>query len=546
MRKKANVFRPPPSIPLRSLPMRTLPRRNAAVLCAALFSVIASPGQITTSQVDNARTGANLHETALTPRNVNVQQFGKLFTLKVDGDVYAQPLFVPGVEIPGKGRHDVVYIATEHDSVYAFDAYGNPSQPLWQVTFLKDGATPLTESDVQCFFLRPDVGITSTPVIDLRTGTLYVLARTRKQHYLSSNEFHQQLHALAITNGAEKFGGQVEVQASVPGRGDGTANGNVAFDPLRENPRAALLLANNKVYLSWASSCDVGPYHGWIMAYDAHTLKQGAVLNVSPDGDDGGIWASDTGIAADDAGFIYAATGNGRFDAARGGRDYGDTLLKLNGRDLSIADYFTPFNADQLDSDDNDLGSGGPMLLPDQTRSPARLAVIGGKAPTLYLVNRDHMGHYQSGSNSHAVQTIPTRGGIYGSSAYWNHTVYVLADGDGVRAYDIGNGTLTFKAASSFSLKDHAATPAISANGNKDGIVWVVSSKSWNGAPRTAVLHAADASDLTKELYNSEQNSERDRAGIGMRFNIPTVASGHVYIGARHEVDVYGLLPAAH
>jgi hypothetical protein len=516
----------------------------ASIHCTAVLLAFAvgCPSQMTTSQVDNARTGANLHEITLTPRNVNAQQFGKLFTLRVDGDVYAQPLFVPGVDIPGKGRHDVLYVATEHDTIYAFDASGNPSTPLWQVSLLKPGEIPLGEDDVQCFFIRPDVGITSTPVIDLQTGTLYVLARTKNQHYLSSNQYHQQLHALAITTGAEKFGGPVEIRASVRGNGDGANGGNVAFNALRENPRAALLLANNTVYLSWASSCDVGPYHGWIIAYDAQTLKQHAVFNDSPDADDGGIWASDTGIAADNAGFIYVGTGNGRFDVAQGGRDYGDTLLKLNGSDLTVADYFTPFNAEQLNADDNDLGSGGPMLLPAQPHAPAHLALIGGKAPELYLIDRDRMGHFQHDSNSHAVQTIPTKGGIYGSSAYWNHTVYVLSDSDSLRAYDVVNGRLRFKAASSFTLRDHAATPALSANGTKDGVVWVVSSKSWNGAPRTAVLHAMDASDVTRELYSSEQNSARDRAGIGLRFNIPTIANGHVYIGARREIDVYGLL----
>jgi hypothetical protein len=526
--------------------MPFLPRRRSALCILSLLAgAAASPAQITTSQVNNDRTGANLRETILTPRNVNSRQFGKLFTLPVDGDVYAQPLFVPGVEIPGHGRHDVLYIATEHDTVYAFDAY-TPAAPLWQTSLLKEGETPVAEEDVQCFFIRPDIGITSTPVIDLKTGTLYVLARTRRRNVVSSNDFHQRLHALAITTGVEKFAGPVEIHASVPGRGDGSRNGQVAFDPLRENPRAALLLANNAVYLSWASSCDVGPYHGWIMAYNAQTLEQRAVLNVSPDADDSGIWASDTGLAADSSGFVYAATGNGRFDVSKGGRDYGDTLLKLNGNDLSIADYFTPFDADQLNADDNDLGSGGPMLLPNQPHAPAHVALIGGKAPTLYLVNLDRMGHFQTGSDSHAIQTLPTKGGIYGSSAYWNHTVYVLADSDALRAYDMVNGRLVHKAASTFTLRDHAATPTVSANGNKDGIVWVVSSKSWNGAPRPAVLHAVDASDVTRELYNSDQNSARDRAAVGMRFNIPTIANGHVYIGARREVDVYGELPAPH
>ncbi len=529
--------------------MTILPRQHLSLLLS--FFVYTSSvvlGQMSTSQVDNARSGAYLNETVLTPQNVNPQQFGKLFTLKVDGDVYAQPLFLTGVDIPGKGRHDVLIVATEHDSVYAFDAYGNPSTPLWQVSLLKNDATPVPEGDTDCFFIAHEVGITSTPVIDTRTGTVYVLARTRKGHLVSSNEYHQQLHALAITNGVEKFGGPVEIQASVPGKGDGTSGGMVAFDALRENPRAALLLSHGNVYLSWASSCDVGPYHGWVMAYDAQTLKQKGVVNVSPDADDGGIWASDTGIAADSSGNVYAATGNGRFDASGGGRDYGDTLLKLNfnGGALAVSDYFTPFNADQLNSEDNDLGSGGPMLLPDQPGPHPHLAVIGGKAPLIYLIDRDRMGHFQAGSNSHAVQTVPTKGGIFGSMAYWNHHLFVLSDADNLRDYEVSNGTLKYHAASSFSLRDHAATPAVSGNGAKDGIVWIVSSKGWNSPARTAVVHAADAANIGHELWNSEQNSARDRAGLGLRFNIPTIAKGHVYIGAKGEVDVYGLLPSGH
>lgn len=518
--------------------------------CWGVISVfafgLAAQAQMTTAQVDNERTGAYLNETALTPRNVNPKQFGKLFTLKVDGDVYAQPLFLAGVQIPGKGRHDVLFVATEHDSVYAFDAYGNPSTPLWQVSFLKNGATTLSEGDTQCFFIRPEVGITSTPVIDARSGTLYVLARTKKEHALTANEYHQRLHALAVTTGVEKFGGPVEIQATVRGIGEGSQDGNVAFEPLRENPRAALLLSNGMVYLSWASSCDVGPYHGWIMAYDAQSLKQRGVFNASPNADDSGIWASDTGIAADKDGNVFAATGNGQFDAANGGRDYGDSLLKLRlgAQDLRLGDYFTPFNADELNKNDNDLGSGGPMLLPDQPGPHPHLLVVGGKAPMMYLLDRDHLGHFDPQNNNNAVQTISTHGGIFGSMAYWNHNVYVLSDSDAVRDYEVKDGKLAFKAASSFRLPDHAATPAVSASGDKDGIVWVLSSKGWNSPDRTAVLHAADASNIAHELYNSEQNAGRDRAGTALRFNVPTIVNGHVYVAARREVDVYGLLPA--
>lgn len=508
--------------------------------------VLTAEAQMTTSQVDNARTSAYLHETTLTPRNVDSQHFGKLFTLKVDGDIYAQPLFLAGVQIPGKGMRDVLFVATEHDSVYAFDAYGNPSTPLWHVNFLRDGATTIPGRDTECFFIQPEVGITSTPVIDARSGTLYVLVRTKEAHTLSANEYHQTLHALAVTTGVEKFGGPVTIQAISHGIGLGSKGGNVSFDSLRENPRAALLLSDGLVYLSWASSCDVGPYHGWMIAYDAGSLKQRAVFNDSPDADDGGIWASDTGVAGDKNGNIFAATGNGRFDASRGGRDYGDTLLKLrfNGRNLDISDYFTPFNTDELDAKDNGLGSGGPMLLPDQPGPHPHLAIVGGKAPLIYVLDRDHLGHYQPQSNSHAVQTIPTKGGIYGSTAYWNHNVYILSEGDALRDFEVKNGKLVFKAASSFRFEDHAATPAISANGASDGIVWILSSKGWNSPDRTAVLHAADASNITHELYNSEQNAARDRAGMALRFNIPTIVNGHVYVGAKREVDVYGLLRA--
>jgi hypothetical protein len=524
-------------------------KRNLLLHLYGLIAVFAfefpAKAQMTTSQYDNARTGAYLNETTLTPRNVNPQQFGKLFTLRVDGDIYAQPLVLASVQIPGKGRHDVVFIATEHDGVFAFDAFGNPSTPLWQVSLLKDGATTIPARDVECPFTQPELGITSTPVIDAKSGTIYVLARTKKEHTSTASDYHQQLHALDVATGAEKSGGPVEIQATVHGKGAGSVNSNLPFEPLRENPRAALLLSNGTVFLSWASSCDVGPYHGWVIAYDAQTLKKKAVFNTSPDADDSGIWASDTGPAADKDGNIFVATGNGVFDVARGGRDYGDTLLKLRlgSQSLKPTDYFTPFNADELNAKDHDLGSGGTMLLPDQPGPHPHLAVIGGKAPMIYVVDRDHLGHYQTRSNSHAVQTIPTPGGIYGSMAYWNHNVYVLSDHDSLRDFEVKDGKLILKATSSFKFEDHAATPAISANGTKDGIVWVMSSKGWNSPDRQAVLYAADASNIANKLYDSSQNAARDGAGKALRFNIPTIFNGHVYVGTKREVDVYGLLP---
>ena len=344
---------------------------------------------VTTSQYDNARSGVNPRETTLTPRNVNVRHFGKVFTLKVDGDIYAQPLLLTGLDIPGKGQHDVLFVATEHDSVYAFDAYAHPTSPLWRVNFLRKGVTPVSEDDVECPFIVPEVGITSTPVIDADTGTLYALVRTKQRIGSTSIRYTQRLHALAVTTGLEKFRGPVDIKATINGSGTGSQSRRVEFDPLRENPRASLLLANGSVYLTWASSCDVGPYHGWVMAYDAHTLKQKAVFNASPDADDSGIWASDTGPAADAKGNLFLATGNGRFDADKGGRDYGDSLLKLDGRSLKVDDYFAPFNVRELNAQDSDLGSGGPVLLPAQSGPHPHLVAIAGKGGTIYLIDRN-------------------------------------------------------------------------------------------------------------------------------------------------------------
>jgi hypothetical protein len=515
--------------------------RAVLLLVVLTLAALARAQRVITSQYDNARTGANLNETKLTPRNVNVQHFGKVFTLDVDGDVYAQPLFLGGVEIPGKGRHDVLFIATEHDSVYAFDAYGNPSTPLWQASFLKDGLTTVPARDASCPFISPEIGITSTPVIDPDTGTLYVLARTRDGSGFFVNVYAQRLHALAVTTGVEKFGGPVEIRASMSGSGTGSSSGKLSFNPLRDNPRAALLLNRGAIYLTWASACDVSPYHGWVMAYGARSLKQQAVFNASPDADDSGIWEGDTGPAADNAGNIFLATGNGRFDAGKGGRDYGDSLLKLNGESLKLSDYFAPYNAENLDANDSDLGSGGPMLLPDQSGVYPHLAVVEGKGGVLYLVDRDHMGHWQPGNNSHALQTIAVPDGVFGSMAYWNHYVYVLSEGDALRQFAVIDGKLSPKAASGFP--GVSATPTVSANGLDGGIVWLLRSKSWNGADQPAALYAYDAANVAHELYNSEQNAGRDRPGLALRFNIPTVVNGHVYVGTKHEVDVYGLLP---
>ena len=511
-----------------------------------LFLVVLSiptAAQVTTSQYNNSRTAATLTEKTLTPGNVNVKTFGKVGAYKVDGPVYAQPLFVPKVEIPGKGTHNVLYVATEHDSVYAFDADKPGDPPLWKVNFLDKsrGMRVPTEDMVACPFIRPEVGVTSTPVIDLKSGTLYVLARTMIPHKVGDDEYFQHLHALAITNGVEKFGGPKQITASVPGRGAGRSGREVSFDPLRENPRAALTLANNNVYLTWASSCDVDPYHGWVMAYDPQTLAQKAVLNVDPDGSEGGIWLADTGPAVDSEGNLYVPTGNGTFDATSGGRDYGDSVLKLDGSTLAVRDYFTPFDQEAILAGDSDVGSSGPTLLPDQPGPHRHLLLQPTKHSVLYVIDRDQMGKFHT-DHDDIPQKIQMTGESLGAMAYWNGHAFFATSSDNLRDYAIRNGKLIPNTASTTKFMTSGATPSISADGNRKAIVWAISTKTWDGPDIPAILYAFDAGKLGQPLYTSEQNSQRDRAAPATRFVIPVVVNGRVYFGTRSEVEVYGLL----
>ncbi len=495
--------------------------------------------QVTTSQYNNARSGANSRETTLTPRNVNARTFGKLFSLKVDGDVYAQPLYLAGLEIPGKGKHNVLFLATEHDSVYAFDA-DKAGTPIWHATFInpQNGVTTLAARDVQCPFINPEVGITSTPVIDERTGTLYVLARTKEEK--EPGLYVQKLPALDVKTGKERSGSPVTINASVQG---GAHQAKITFDPRAENPRAALLLIRGTLYLTWASSCDVGDYHGWMIAYDAQTLRQRAVFNTSPDADQSGIWQSDTGPAADESGNVFVVTGNGKFDATKG-RDFGNTILRLalDQNKFSVRGYFTPHNEAVLNKNDEDLGAGGPIFLPDQKGAHPHLVLVGGKDGNLFVIDRDHMGGYHRDSDD-VVQTVKLAGKLHAAPAYWNQRVYVFGDDDVIHELAVRDGKLAPAHQGSGRPVNPGATPTVSANGDRDGIVWTVFTRTWEAFPeRIAVLHAYDAVDVSHELYNSEQNSDRDRAGISVRFVIPTVVNGRIYIGARNEVDVYGLL----
>lgn len=368
--------------------------RSSACAFAFLFAVSAlATGQVsvTTFHNDNSRTGQNTQETSLTPANVNSTQFGKLFSTTVDGYVYAQPLYVPNVQNINGGEHNVLYIVTEHDSLYAIDA--DSGTTLWQKVFINPGAgvTTVSNSDVSCGDLVPEIGITSTPVIDPTTNTLYLVAKTKE-----NGVYFQRLHAIDTVTNAERFGGPIVIAATVNGTGSGSSGGKVSFDPLREHNRPGLLLENGHVVIAWASHCDNVPYHGWVMSYSASTLAQEAVLNTSPNGGLSGIWMSGDGVEADSSGNLFFATGNGTYDGSTNG-NYGDSIVKVSGPtsdSLSVADWFTPSNQSSLSGGDTDLGSGGVLLLPDLPAGSAHthLLVQMGKEGKIYLIDRDNMG----------------------------------------------------------------------------------------------------------------------------------------------------------
>ncbi len=515
-----------------------------AFICAAGLSgcLVVAPGigraqvNVLTYHNDNARTGQNLNETVLALTNVNATQFGRLFSLAVDGYVYAQPLYVSNVSIPSNGVHHVVYVATEHDSVYAFDADA-AAPPLWKTSFLskKPSVKSVASTKAHCGDLVPEIGITGTPVIDPITGTLYVVGNTEE-----GTNFIQRLHALDITTGREKFGGPVIITASVAGTGDGSVGGAIAFNPLLGNQRPGLLLLNGVVYIAWASHCDLGLYHGWILGYGATNLQQVAVFNATPNGQQGGIWMSGDGLSADTNGIIYGATGNGTFDANLGGIDFGDSVLKLSSTGgLAVVDYFAPFNQQMLADEDLDLGSGGVLVVPTQSATVSNLLVACGKQGTVYVLNRDNLGHFQSGSDSQIVQSLTNLlKASFDTPAYWNGRVYYAGVNNPVEAFAMTNGLLSSSpvSVSAVAFGFPGATPSISANGATNGIVWVIQRIG------KAILRAYDANNLTNELYSSSTR-HGDSPGKAVKFAVPTVANGKVYVGVQRSLAVYGLRP---
>ena len=491
---------------------------------------------------DNGRTGQNLTETVLTTGNVNSTQFGKLFSCPVDGQIYGEPLYVQAVSFAGNsnvpaGTYNVVYVVTENDSVYAFDADGAACSQLWKVSFLTNGAQTLNTTDIGgCANISPQVGITSTPVIDPVSNTIFVLART-KTGSSGNYTYYQTLYSLEIASGTIVQSKQI--QASFPSN-----SGPVTFNPETQNQRAGLFLLNGVVYIAWASHCDIQPYHGWLMGYEESNLQQVAVFNTTPNGIEAGIWQSGAAPAVDQYGYIYLMNGNGTFDINTGGVDYGEGLLKLSlsGSSLLVDDYFVPSNYQTLNTSDLDLGSGAPLLIPTQPTAPTDMLVAAGKQGMVYLVDQTNLGQYNSSGNQ-VIQTLPagTVPTAHSMAAYWQNNVYFCGVGTAVSAYLLSNGLLSTSptSVSPETFGYPGATPAISANGSANGIVWALSTV--QGYP--ALLHVYDAANLSREIYNSDQNVGRDQAGMAVKFAVPTVANGKVYIGTQTEVDVYGLLP---
>jgi len=501
----------------------------------------ANAKDVTTYHNDIARTGQYLNETVLTPANVNATLFGKLGFYAVDGAVDAEPLYLAGLPIAG-GTHNVLYVATENASVYALDA--DTGATLWQVSTLGAGETP--SDDHSCPQITPTIGITATPVIDRSRGphgAIYVVAMSKD----GSGGYHQRIHALDLTTGAPLFGGPTEIAASFPGNGANSVNGRVVFDPKQYAERQSLLLLNGVIYTGWTSHCDFQPYSGWVIAYSADTLRQTSVLNLTPNGSGGAIWMSGAGMASDGTS-IYFLDANGTFDAtldasgAPSSGNYGNAFLKLaTSPGLSVADYFQTFNTVQESAADIDLGSGGALVLPDFTDANGvlrRLAVGAGKNSNIYVVNRDAMGKFDPATN-HVYQEVPGQlgGPEFGMPAYFNNMVYFGSIGDPIKAFRISGALLSVAPVSETpnNFGSPGATPSVSANGTSNGIVWAAE----NGV--IAALHAYDAANLARELYNSNQAGARDQFGPGNKFITPMIANGKVYVGTKNGVAVFGL-----
>jgi hypothetical protein len=526
-------------------------RRSVFASCiffSACLPTILSAQNVTTQRNDLARTGVNPAEVSLTTSNVNTNSFGKLFTLPVDGQVYAQPLYLANVAIPSQGTHNVVYVVTEHDSVYAFDA-DQPGQPLWHVslgTSILCSNIPFCNGD-----LLPEIGITSTPVIDPANMTLYVVAEAIVSPS-SPGTPKFTLHALNVTNGAEKFGGPVTISGSAAGIGSDSVSGKITFNPLYELQRPALLLLNGNIYVSFGSHQDVRVWHGWIFGYDERTLRPTAVRCLSPDSWYGGagLWQGGVGPAADSSGNIYVETGNGDLTAPSGGQSYGQSVVKLSSsQGLLPVDYFSPSDFNSTEPQDLDLGSGGPLLIPGTS-----LILAGGKSGTVYAVDTNQMGGYNANGDNIPEEWSIAPNFMFGGRIFYNSMLYLWPNSDRLRGYRYTGGSTPFDPQPAvwgsipviYGYKNEPAI-SLSANGPASGsaIIWAAYSQNGqaNGYAYPGVFQAFDASTLV-EIWGSEMNASRDAPGSWSKWSPPTIANGKVYLATFDNlVDVYGLLP---
>jgi hypothetical protein len=558
--RTAPVFR-------KKIPASMALAMKIVILSSLVSRAVSAPVSVPTFHDDNTRWGANTNETVLTPANVNTNGFGKIFSYGVDGYVYAQPLVMSGISIPGSGSHNVVYVATEHNSVYAFDADSNSganAAPLWQTNLVPAGETTVPNGDVNTSDIVQEIGITSTPVIDPVTETIYVEVKT-KAVVSGNNHYRHRLHALDITTGAEKYGGPVIIAdtiyqnsaytyvsgPSVPGTGDGSVGGTVSFNALRQMNRMALGLVNGVVYLGFASHGDNGPYHGWLLGYNATNLSQTISLyNSTPNGGLGGFWQGGGGLTLDASNNFYLMTGNGAFNATAGtinaSNNFGMSVLKFSATNgpARLVDYFSPDDESTESQNDEDLGSGAAIILADSAGSSThrRLLAAAGKQGNIYLLDRDNLGHFNSANNSQIVQEMDGAiGSNDGTPAFWNNTIYYIGLDDNLKAFSITNAVIAsnpVRSPNQFSSDKNSSTPSVSSAGSSNGIVWAIDVGAYASSGQE-VLYAYNATNVSLELYSS--SLLRDNAGPAVKFITPTVANGKVYVGAENALSVFGL-----
>ncbi len=549
-------------------PNSNLPRAFVFALHLSLFLLILiglaqplvgqTPVNVTHWRYDTTHAGTNTQETLLTPANVNTASFGKLFSRAVDGYVYAQPLYVSGLTMGDGLVHNVLFVATQHDSIYAFDADSNGgtnAQPLWQISMLSTaygaaaGATTVPNTDVATSDIVPEIGITGTPAINVATNTLYVVSKTKE-----NGAYFQRLHAINIITGAEQPNSPVVIGATVAGTGNGSSGGQLTFSPLWEMNRGALNYYNGYVYVSFGAHGDNGPWHGWVFGYNATTLAQTGVICLSPTGFGNGIWESGAGLPIDSggtAGRMFMTTGNGTYSAYppfNSSVNYGDSIVELslaNGA-LTPTDAFTAFNQASLSSSDLDQGSGGILQVPDQQGANPHILIQVGKEGRILVLNRDNLGGYAPGgsSNTNALQDIPgAMKGLWSTPAYWNGNMYVWGNGDSAKMFGLNSGVLNTTASSNSIMSSGfpGASFVVSSNGTQNGIAWAVRSDAYS-SNGPEILYAFDATNLAKTLYESDTNSARDNPGPSNKFVVPVVTNGKVYLAAAYQVNVFGLL----